>query len=83
MGYHVRVMKPRLLTPEPTEHEIQHAAYLLWEQQGRPVGCDVEIWFAAKARLQHTLPHHGADPHRAKEAPHRASDAPVAVPVGR
>jgi hypothetical protein len=47
---------PRPLPSEPTEGEIQHAAYYLWEQEGRPCGRDLEIWLAAKARLQHAVP---------------------------
>lgn len=50
-------MKPRLprQTPgfEPTEQEIQHAAYFLWEQAGKPAGRDHEMWFAARERLRH------------------------------
>lgn len=46
-------MKPRLIPPDPTEAEIQHAAYFLWEAEGCPVGRDVEIWFEAKERLKH------------------------------
>jgi hypothetical protein len=49
-------MKPKILTPEPTEHEIQHSAYLLWEQAGRPAGRDWEFWLTAKERLKHLAP---------------------------
>lgn len=73
-------MKPRLLTIEPTEHEIQHAAFLLWEEQGRPVGRDLEIWLAAKERLKHTLPRHRLpDAMHARNAAHRPRDAQVAA----
>lgn len=74
-------MKPRLLTIEPTESEIQYAAFLLWEEQGRPTGRDLEIWLEAKERLKHILPHHGWDAHRAKKAGHPRRDA-EAVPAG-
>ena len=33
---------------EPTEMEIQHAAYLLWVENGRPEGCDLQHWLTAK-----------------------------------
>lgn len=46
------------LAPEPTEQEIQHAAYLLWIENGRPEGCDLEHWLAAKEMLCHR---HGRD----------------------
>ena len=39
--------------PEPTEAEIQHAAYLLWLENGQPEGRDRENWFAAKELLRH------------------------------
>lgn len=40
---------------EPAEEQIQHAAYYLWEELGRPAGRDLEIWLAAKERLRHGL----------------------------
>ncbi len=53
-------MKPTLpalpAVPEPTEAEIQHAAYLLWIEDGRPEGRDLAHWLAAKELLRH---HHG------------------------
>ncbi len=50
-------MKPNIEhVPEPAEAEIQHAAYMLWIESGRPVGHDLEHWFAAKELLRH---HHG------------------------
>lgn len=42
----------------PTEAEIQHAAYLLWVEDGRPEGCDLEHWRQAKELLTHR---HGRD----------------------
>jgi hypothetical protein len=42
--------------PEPAEKDIQHAAYFLWEEAGRPEGRDQEFWFAARERLRHTAP---------------------------
>lgn len=41
------------------EPEIQHAAYFLWEEAGRPEGRDMEIWFAAKEFLKHRTPASG------------------------
>ena len=38
---------------EPTEAEIQHAAYLLWVEEGRPEGRDLAHWLAAKEFLPH------------------------------
>ena len=51
--------------PEPTEAEIQHAAYFLWIERGRPAGSDLENWFAAKELLRH---HHGRTPHHGRRA---------------
>jgi hypothetical protein len=42
----------------PDESEIQHAAYLLWIENGQPEGRDLEHWFAAKEMLCHR---HGRD----------------------
>ena len=46
--------------PEPSEAEIQHAAYLLWIEDGRSEGRDLDHWLAAKELLCHrhgrTLP---------------------------
>lgn len=38
---------------EPTELEIQKAAYFLWLELGCPPGRDQETWFAAKEKLRH------------------------------
>lgn len=39
--------------PDPTEAEIQHAAYLIWIEDGRPEGRDLEHWLTAKEMLMH------------------------------
>jgi hypothetical protein len=52
-------MNPRthlIRLSEPAEKDIQHAAYFLWEEAGRPEGRDQEFWFAARERLRHTAP---------------------------
>ena len=43
---------------DPSEAEIQHAAYLLWIENGRPEGRDLEHWLAAREMLCHR---HGRD----------------------
>lgn len=53
-----RLIAPELDTPEPTDAEIQHAAYMLWIENGRPEGHDLEHWLAAKEMLCHR---HGRD----------------------
>ena len=60
-------MKPRihpaqLAVFEPSEKQIQHAAYLMWEEAGKPAGRDREIWFAARERLLRLAPAHVAAP---------------------
>jgi len=37
---------------EPTHEEIAAAAYLIWEQEGRPEGRGVEHWMRAKAQIR-------------------------------
>jgi len=64
------------MPPEPTEAEIQHTAYLLWLENGRPEGRDRENWLAAKELLRHRR---GAAPGRRQPL---AMLLP-AVPAGR
>ena len=49
----------RPLAPEPTDADIRPAAYLLWEESGRPAGRDLEFWLTAQERLRHPVPAHG------------------------
>ena len=63
---------------EPTEAEIQHAAYLLWIENGRPEGRDLEHWLAAKEMLCHR---HGRDAKTRRPAPEIA--APAVVSAGK
>lgn len=44
----------------PTEQEIQHQAYLLWIEEGRPEGRALAHWHAAQEMLRHR---HGRDAH--------------------
>lgn len=57
---------------EPTEAQIQHAAYLLWIENDRPEGRDLEHWFAAKELLAHR---HGRDASTRRPAPEIAAPA--------
>ena len=50
--------KTKVSRQDPSETEIQHAAYLLWIENGRPEGRDLEHWHAAKEMLCHR---HGRD----------------------
>jgi hypothetical protein len=52
--------------PDPAEAEIQHAAYLLWIEEGRPEGRDLEHWLSAKELLRH---HHGRTAGRTRRPP--------------
>jgi hypothetical protein len=67
--------RSRSFTQEPTEAEIQHAAYLLWIEDGRPEGRDLEHWHAAREMLCHR---HGRDAQTRGRVPEIAEPAPVA-----
>ncbi len=41
----------------PSEEEIQHTAYLLWQAEGRPAGRDLDLWLRAKEALCHRQIH--------------------------
>ncbi|MEO6243861.1 MAG: DUF2934 domain-containing protein [Opitutaceae bacterium] len=56
---------------EPTELEIQHAAYLLWIENGRPEGRDMEHWLEAKEMLCHRHARDSQTSRRAVELPRR------------
>jgi len=64
--------KPALVSHDPTEAEIQHAAYLLWIENGRPEGRDFDHWMAAKEMLCHR---HGRDAATRRRAPEIAAPA--------
>lgn len=38
---------------EPAESEIQHCAYFLWQEKGRPENRDLDLWLEARERLRH------------------------------
>lgn len=50
----------------PDEAEIQHAAYMLWIEEGRPEGRDLEHWHAAREMLCHR---HGRDSETRRRVP--------------
>jgi len=37
---------------QPTSEQIAHAAYLMWEQEGRPHGRDMAHWLRAETQLK-------------------------------
>jgi hypothetical protein len=55
----MRKPRPAVPAPEPTEAQIQHEAYRLWLEEGRPAGRDLEHWLAARELLRHR---HGRAP---------------------
>jgi hypothetical protein len=69
-------MKTKALphTPEPTEEEIRHTAYLLWLENGREPGHDLDHWLAAKELLRHR---HAP----AADGKRRANKIPPAIPT--
>jgi hypothetical protein len=68
------IMKPKTTSPNPgpTEAEIQHAAYLIWIEDGRPEGRDLEHWMTAKEMLCHR---HGRDAKTRHRVPEIAAPA--------
>ena len=64
--------KTAVVLQEPTEAEIQHAAYLLWVENGRPEGRDLDHWWAAKEMLCHR---HGRDAQTRRRVSEIASPA--------
>jgi hypothetical protein len=75
-------MKTTLLpaAPAPTEEEIQHAAYMLWLEEGRPEGHDLDHWLAAKEMLCHR---HGRDAHTGRRAVEISPPAAVKHAAGK
>jgi hypothetical protein len=37
---------------QPTHEEIAFCAYLIWEREGRPQGCEEAHWLQAEMQLQ-------------------------------
>lgn len=65
--------KTRLTLPEPTEEQIQHAAYFLWLENGRQSGHDLENWLAAKELLRHR--------HAPGKGPRRPATSVIPPPI--
>lgn len=42
-----------LASPEPTEAQIQHQTYLLWQAAGCQEGRELEDWLHARELLRH------------------------------
>lgn len=70
-------MKRKTSSPrtDPHESEIQHAAYMLWIEEGRPEGRDLEHWHAAREMLCHRR---GRDSKTGRRVPEITRPAPVA-----
>ncbi len=70
-------MKPSPIIdlPEPSEAEIQHTAYLIWLENGRKAGHDLDNWLAAKELLRH---HHAPSKGPRRRA---ANPIPPAIPT--
>ncbi len=73
--------------PEPTEAEIQKAAYYLWQEKGCPDRNDLDNWLEARELLRHRAPlDSGAPPgtHSVQErsgSPARGAARPATVQV--
>lgn len=73
---HMRITE-QLVHPEPSETDVQKAAYYLWLERGRPEGCDLEVWLAAKERLRHRPAEIAGRIPRPVETPRRARRARI------
>lgn len=62
------------LLAEPTDAQIQHTAYLIWLEDGRPEGRALEHWLTAKEMLCHRQ---GRDAHTGRPV------AEIAAPAAR
>jgi hypothetical protein len=62
---------------EPTEAEIQKAAYYLYRESGCLPGHETDHWFAAKELLRHRHGRHGTHETHQPPAP------PLNVPITR
>ncbi|HRI83336.1 MAG TPA: DUF2934 domain-containing protein [Opitutaceae bacterium] len=62
---------------EPTEAEIQKAAYYLWLESGCPEGRELEHWLAAKELLKHRHGRHAGRGHQ-KPTPRKVATIPPA-----
>ena len=51
-----------LMIPDPTEAEIQSAAYHLWLESGCLSGRELDHWLAAKELMRHRHGHEGVRP---------------------
>jgi len=61
----------------PTQDQIARRAYEIFEQRGRPAGCDLEHWLEAERQLRTEPPARGAQPAASKE-PRRTSSRQTA-----
>ncbi|MGD0847098.1 DUF2934 domain-containing protein [Bradyrhizobium sp.] len=50
----------------PTDEQIRIRAYELWEQAGKPAGCEEDFWHLAERDLQH---------HAEQDVPERIVDS--------
>lgn len=46
------VVKKGRLDNEALHQKIEARAYAIWEQQGRPQGCEVDHWLQAEAEVR-------------------------------
>ncbi|MBI4626037.1 MAG: DUF2934 domain-containing protein [Verrucomicrobia bacterium] len=67
-------LPPHPEPPEPTEAEIQHAAYMIWLESGKLPNHDLENWLAAREFLRHR---HG----RAGSRTHHPRTHPSVIPL--
>jgi hypothetical protein len=54
---------------QPTSEQIARAAYLMWEQEGRPHGRDLQHWLQAESQLMAGTFRDGKSVRRAPSAP--------------
>jgi IS5 family transposase len=61
-------------TLQPTSEQIARAAYLMWEQEGRPHGRDMAHWLKAETQLRASA---GRDGHELRRPAQAAQPEPA------
>jgi len=70
-----------IFRPPPTHEEIALAAYLIWEEQGKPSDREREIWLQAEKQLLASNPPCGEPKLDPKRRSKKSGRKPACAPV--